>query len=196
MITGQLMPYSSKSLINPVSGDGAGGGGGSRIELDLSPLQLEALAVIQEKYTNLMATEQYALIPTDYIKYLQLYDIISRARVKYSSNVALRLLFDITSEGLTGSLRSFGLHSLNVELEIQNSYLQGVIQEMINKVNYHPVFDENAGTFDMYRKLQLAPLFRYYIKMYGLPAPGVGFDPDKLNVVLQALQNSGIDPYM
>jgi len=195
------MPYSGKSLINPVSGfpdyrSGGGGGGGGRVDLDLSPLQLEALAIIEQKYTNLMATEQYSQIPTDYIKYLQLYDIVSRARVKYSANVALRLLFDITSEGLTGALKSFGLHSLNVELEIQNSYLRGVIEEMISKVNYHPVFDENSGTFDMYRKLKIAPLFRYYVKMYGMPAAGVGFDPDKLNVVLQALQNSGIDPWL
>jgi hypothetical protein len=47
----------------------------------------------------------------------------------------------------------------------------------------------------MVQTFELAPLFTYYIKMYGIPAPGVGFDPVKLNIVLTALENMGIDPY-
>jgi hypothetical protein len=35
----------------------------------------------------------------------------------------------------------------------------------------------------------------YYIKYYGVPEAGVGFDPKKLIIILNALENSGIDPY-
>jgi hypothetical protein len=47
----------------------------------------------------------------------------------------------------------------------------------------------------MHQTFQLAPLFRYYIRLYGVPEPGVGFDATKLALILTAMENSGIDPY-
>ena len=92
-------------------------------------------------------------------------------------------------------MNAFGLNTLNVELEIQNTWYQEQLQEIINGVNVNPAFDQNTGTLSMMQTFELAPLFTYYIKMYGIPLPGAGFDPVKLNIVLTALENMGINPY-
>jgi hypothetical protein len=115
--------------------------------------------------------------------------------MKYKSNKALALLFLITTEGLTGSMNAYGLNTLNTQLEIENTWYQEQIQEIINGINVNPAFDQNIGTLSMKQTFELAPLFMYYIKLFGMPAPGAGFDPAKLNVVLTALENMGIDPY-
>jgi hypothetical protein len=196
MFTQTMMPYYKRSVINPVGGfpldTGGGFGGGS---LSLTQEQIDALDTIERLYTSRLANKTYETIPTDFVKYLKLYDIVSKMRIKYFSNYAIRVLLDITNEGLTGSLNAFGLNTLNVELSLQNNYLQEVIEELISKVNVKEMFDENTGTISMTRKLELAPIFKYYIKIYGMPEIGVGFDPAKLNLVLAALENSGIDPY-
>lgn len=206
MLTNQMISYAAKSIINPTSGGGyytgigSGGGNcsvvvGSGSETELTNLELETLAKIEQFYTSRMASKNYANIPTDFTAYLKLYDIVYRAQNKYHSNRALALLFQITHEGLTGSMNAYGLNTLNIELTVQNTYLQGVLEEIISGVNVTKAFDQNVGTLAMKRSFELAPLFQYYIKIYGLPAPGAGFDPVKLNLVLTALENSGIDPY-
>jgi hypothetical protein len=92
-------------------------------------------------------------------------------------------------------MNAYGLNTLNVELTIENTYLQGVLEEIINGYNVTKAFDMNTGTLSMSRKFELAPLFLYYIQIYGLPNPAVGFEPVKLNIVLKALEANGIDPY-
>lgn len=200
-----MLGFEGRSMVNPVSGfygnmtnptlTGGGGGGGGGTGISITNAELESLLVIQQMYTAHLANRTYADIPVDYVQYLQLREIADNARIKYNSNSALAVLFQITVDGITGAINAYGLNTLNVETQVQNAYLQGVIQEIINGVNVNKAFDRNVGTFTMSQNLSLAPLFRYYISLYGVPAPGVGFDPTKLALVLTALENSGIDPY-
>ena len=172
---------------------GGGGGGGGTITI--TPLELESLYAIQQLYTVNLANRTYENIPVDYTQYLRLREIANNARIKYRSNAALSLLFQITMDGITGAINTYGLNTLYIETQVQNIHLQGVLEEIINGVNVNKAFDENVGTLQMSRSFELAPLFRYYISLYGVPEPGVGFDPVKLALVLTALENSGIDPY-
>lgn len=203
-----MLGFEGRSMINPVSGfygnmtnptltggGGGGGGGDGGDSYTITNTELQCLLTIQQMYTAHLANRTYADIPVDYTQYLNLLQIAEAARVKYSSNTALTVLFQITVDGLTGSINAYGLNTLNIETQVQNTYLQGVIQEIINGINVNRAFDRNVGTFAMSQNLTLAPLFRYYISLYGVPAPGVGFDPVKLSLVLTALENSGIDPY-
>ncbi len=206
MFTNLMVPYEAKSIINPVSGGGyytgigSGGGncdvvtGGSGI-LELDLLELETMHRIEQFYTSQLAAKTYENIPTSFTDYLHLFNVVHIAQTKYGTNPPLALLFKITEEGLTGAMNAYGLNTLNVELTIENTYLQGVLEEIISGVNVTQAFDLNTGTLAMSRKFELAPLFQYYIKIYGLPEPGVGFDPVKLNIVLKALETNGIDPY-
>jgi hypothetical protein len=198
MFFNNMIPYANKSILNPVGIRPVTtttiitiGGGGT----DITNEELESLREIEEFYTSNLAEKTYTQIPTDFTRYLKLFDIVNKAYIKYSANTALALLFQITTEGLTGSMNAFGLNTLNVELDIQNTWYQDQLQQIINGVNVNPAFDQNIGTLSMVQTFELAPLFTYYIKMYGIPAPGVGFDPVKLNIVLAALENMGIDPY-
>lgn len=201
MFSSTLVGYETKSMITAVLGmsasknisygDQGSGGGGISITL----LELESLRTIQTLYTSQLANRNYANIPVDLTKYLKLREIASKAQIKYKSNAALAVLFQITVDGITGTINTYGLNTLNIETQVQNTYLQGVIEEIISGINVTKAFDENVGTLSMSKTFELAPLFRYYISLYGVPEIGVGFDPVKLALVLTALQNSGIDPY-
>lgn len=206
MFTNLMVPYEAKSIINPVSGGGyytgigSGGGNGSGTDccgnnMNLDILELESLRRIEQFYTSQLANKTYENIPTSFTDYLHLFNVVHIAQAKYASNAPLALLFKITEEGLTGAMNAYGLNTLNVELTIENTYLQGVLEEIINGVNVTKAFDLNTGTLAMSRTFELAPLFQYYIKIYGLPDPGIGFDPVKLNIILKALESNGIDPY-
>jgi len=200
MLNSTMVGFETKSMINPVSGIYSGGGGGGGIggggsNISITYAELQSLYSIQTLYTVNLANKTYANIPVDFSQYLKLRNIANNAVLKYRENPALSILFQITVDGITGAINTYGLNTLNTETQVQNLYLQNVLQEIINGVNVTKVFDETSGTLSMKQNFQLAPLFRYYISMYGLPAPGVGFDPVKLSLILTAMENSGIDPY-
>jgi hypothetical protein len=198
MFFNNMISYSEKSVLNPVGVRRVNNATTTTIivnETQVTDAELESLREIEEYYTSNLAGKTYTQIPTDFTRYLKLFDIVNKARIKYNGNTALSLLFQITTEGLTGSMNAFGLNTLNVELEIQNTWYQEQLQQIINGVNVNPAFDQNTGTLSMMQTFELAPLFTYYIKMYGIPLPGAGFDPVKLNIVLTALENMGINPY-
>lgn len=161
----------------------------------LTPAELNSFRIIEQNYTFPMANRTYETIPTDFVQYLKLYQLITRVQTANRKNSSLDILFQITSDALVGALNSFGLNTLNVELEVQNVYLQGTIEELLSQQNIQSTYSQTSGTLDISKTLVLAPLFMYYIRLYGVPEPGVGFDPNKLSIVLTALENSGIDPY-
>ncbi len=181
--------------VNIIGGGGGGGGGGRGGAFALSPSQLASFRVIEQNYTFPASTRTYEDIPTDFIQYLNLYQLVTRTRTQYSSNRSLDILLQITQEALTAALNAYGLNTLNIELSVQNTFLQGTIEELLSGQNIRSAYSETSGTLNMTRTLELAPLFVYYMKIYGVPAAGEGFDPNKLSFVLTALENSGIDPY-
>lgn len=202
MFTSVAVGFETRSIINPVSGGyrsqtggDIGGGGGGTGNMYITMLELESLKIIQTLYTSQLAAKNYAHIPVDLSKYLQLREIARKAQLKYAGNAALSVLFQITVDGITGTINSYGLNNLNIDIQVQSTYLQGILEEIISGINVTKAFDENTGTLSMSKTFELAPLFRYYISLYGLPEIGVGFDPVKLALVLTALQNNGIDPY-
>jgi len=195
MLNSKMVGFETKSMINPIrlggSGDGSESGGGSSI----TTFELQSLLMIQQLYTVNLADKTYYNIPVDLPQYLKLRSVAYNAIEKYKDNAALSVLFKITVDGITGAINAYGLNTSNTETQVQNLYLQSVLQEILNGVNVRKAFDETSGTLEMKQTFQLAPLFRYYISLYGVPEPGVGFDPVKLSLVLTAMENSGIDPY-
>lgn len=195
MFRSNMVGYETKSMINPVSGAFGFSGGVGGDSISITNFELQSLRTIQQFYTSHLANKTYENIPVDFTQYLKLREVANNAVIKYKQNDALSTLFQITVDGITGAINTYGLNTLNTETQVQNLYLQGVIQDIISGVNVTNAFHETSGTLSMRQTLQLAPLFRYYISLHGLPDPGVGFDPAKLALVLTALENSGIDPY-
>jgi hypothetical protein len=201
MLNSKMVGFETKSIINPIrlddggnvgTGGGMGGGGGGT---NITDVELQSLISIQQLYTVNLSERLYYQIPVDFPQYLKLRSVAYNAIEKYKDNAALSLLFKITVEGITGAINAYGLNTSNTETQVQNLYLQNTLQEIINGVNVKKAFDETSGTLAMKQTFQLAPLFRYYISLYGVPEPGVGFDPVKLSLVLTAMENSGIEPY-
>jgi hypothetical protein len=195
MFTSAMVGYETKSIINPVNGFGYGGGGGVGSGVSITNAELESLYSIQTLYTSKLANNDYANIPVNYLQYLKLREVASNASLKYKSNSALSLLFQITVDGITGAINSYGLNTLNTETQVQNLYLQNKLQEIISGVNVTKAFDKTFGSISIKQTFKLAPIFQYYISIHGVPAPGAGFDPVKLALILTAMENSGIDPY-
>jgi hypothetical protein len=197
MITNAMIGYEYRNMIRPVSGSspGTGTGTGTGTNINITLEELQNLYTIQSLYTSHLAAADYEQIPTDMTSYLKLRSATLTARMKYGSNPALAVLFQITVDSITGAINAYGLNSLNIETQIQNTYLQTTIQEIISGVNVTKAFSDTDGTLSMSRSFNLAPLFRYYISIYGMPASGAGFEPTRLSLILAALERSGIDPY-
>jgi len=178
----------TRTVINPVGIPNSGGG------MIFSQDTYNAIKAIQEYYTWNLAYQKYTLIPTDYDKFLHLYHIVHTTIGKIS-NKNLKLLFQITEEGLQGAMNAYGLNYTNTELVVQNTMLQQKIDEILSGKNVKNAFDKNTGQLKMQKTFKLAPLFSYYIMLYGMPDPGVGFDQAKLALLLSILEKYCIDPY-
>lgn len=191
MLNSKMIGFETKNIMNPIQLGGEGGGN----NISITSFELKTLLSIQQLYTVNLAEKTYLNIPVDLPQYLKLRSVAYNAIEKYKDVPALSVLFKITVDGITGAINAFGLNTSNTETQVQNLYLQGVLQEMISGINVKKAFDETSGTLEMKRTFKLAPLFQYYISLYGVPEPGVGFNPVKLSLVLTAMENSGIDPY-
>ena len=152
------------------------------------------IKTVEGRYTQHLEDQQYEKIPNDLATYLSLFRALTQTRNAYKNNTQIAMLITITMQALTGAINAYGMSARQVELRIQNLYLQEVIEEMLTGVNRNPAFDLNTGGLEALQELELAPLFMYYIKTYGCPQPGDGFDVNKLTVVYNSLVSSGIDP--
>jgi hypothetical protein len=177
-----------RSMINPV---GIPSGGSSYA---LSADVIRAIKAVQEFYTVHLANKTYSKIPTDYDKYLNLYNTVTTSYVK-TMDLNLKMLFKITQEGLMGAMNAYGLNFTVTELTLQNTLLQKTIDDLISGVNVKPAIGKNKGNLSVKKTFTLAPLFSYYIMLYGMPAAGVGFDQGKLAVLLSILEKNNINPY-
>jgi hypothetical protein len=172
------------------TGKGAGG-----TAFALTPVEYASLLYLEQHYSSQTANKTYENIPTSYDAALRLYDRISKIKSQYTNNAGINLLLQISIEALKGAFNSYDLNARAIELGIQNIYLQEIIDKIHSEEYLNPAYADITGTFSMSKTFELAPLFMYYIKYYGVPEVGVGFDPKKLIIILNALENSGIDPY-
>lgn len=174
---------------------GRGGSGSGGVAFKLSDREYASLLLLEQKYTSQTANKTYENIPTNYDAALRLYDKISKIKSKYIDNTGINLLLQISIEALKGAFNSYDLNARSIELGIQNIFLQEIIEAFHTKENLNAAYADITGTLSITKTFELSPLFMYYIKYYGVPEAGVGFDPNKLIVILTALENSGIDPY-
>lgn len=163
-------------------------------DLSFNLATLSALNEIQQRYTSNMADKKYENIPTGYQNYVRLYDILSKLQIS-SKNDNLRLLFKITQEGLTGAMNSFGLNTDVIELNLKTIILQNQINQLESGVNIRELPSTTSGEFIIKKSFILAPVFSYYIALFGMPAQGVGFNPDRIARLEELLRDQGIEPY-
>lgn len=148
----------------------------------------------RNEYTTFLANRQYQSISTDLNKSLILYDEIYQQKAT-ATNSNLLILLQITMDGIQGTMNAYTLYTQNISLTLNNIILEKKIEDILSGKNEKNAMSDTCGQFTATKTFVLAPLFSYYIMMYGLPAFGVGFDPEKLATILKVLTSNGIDPY-
>lgn len=183
---------SDKSMINPI-------GNISNIpfynnEILFTTEQLATLQKVHNYYTRPLANQTYNDIPENYLEYSQLYSAISQLEIQTKDN-NIKLLLKITKEGLTGAIHSFGIDKSMIELNIQNILLNNKIESILKNKNEQFVLDNTDKKYIIQKTFTLAPIYSYYITIFGLPEKGEGFEPKKIQQLLAILNKYGINPY-
>jgi hypothetical protein len=189
----------TRSLIDPISlgiySTSSGGGATSDVLDFLSASYLSILRIIETQYGANMANKTYENIPSDYNKYAQLVSDLKVIQTK-TKNTTLTLLLKIAEETLVGAVNSYALYGDNLILQVDKSNLEKRVNDILTDKNTKLV--ENTFSYSnmsVQKTFKLAAVFNYYIMIYGLPAPGVGFDPVKISFLVNILTEKGIDPY-
>lgn len=177
----------SKSLINPVSTS-------SQQELQFGFELTNALKKIETLYVGKMALRKHLEIPTSVPAFLSLNDTMLDA-ISKQKNTNLRLLFQIARDGMDGSIYSRGLYSENADLEIRVLTLTKQNEDILSGKNELKALTGASGQISITKTFKLAPIYSYYIYLYGMPAYGVGFEPTKLSLLATIMQKYGVNPY-
>jgi len=157
--------------------------GNSSLNNVINSSQLAALEQIYESYTLLLADKSFETIPTNYAKYNELLTQLKSIKITDSN---LELLIQITENSLTGSMNVGALYTSYAYNEIKVALLNKRIREILSDKNTHQAATNVSGQFTATQTFTMAPIFSYYVYLYGLPEYGVGFDPAKM-AFLQSL---------
>jgi hypothetical protein len=153
------------------------------------------IKIIQTEYSSRIANQTYESIPTDFSQYTNLVTQVQDMRSKTTDQSAL-LLLQIAEDTLRGTFNSLSLYGDNLLLQIDKEELQKQVTDILSDKNLtttQPTLSSNNMTLT--QNFQLAPVFNYYIRIYGAPLQGQGFDPVKIAFLIYTLQENGIDPY-
>jgi hypothetical protein len=199
-----IVPSSTRYLYNPVSLGGSGTQSTDLAVFDKAAVQ--TLTTIETLYGRNMAPPYpidstipheptYENIPNDYIKYTQLYYVLTSLLQKVK-NPAITLLLKLTQETLVGAINSYTIFGNNMALQLENDRLAKLYADIKSGINQTVVeLANSSGQLSIVKTFTLAPVFDYYIRIYGIPAYGVGFDPAKIHFIVGVLTKMGIDPY-
>jgi len=155
---------------------------------------LDVLNVIERDYTSHLANQSYSDISNNYLTYSNLFAVISNLQLT-TTNPTLAVLLQITTDGLTGSMNALGLSISNIEANVKNILLQNQINAFESTYNQKNVIANTTGEYQITKTFQLAPIYSYYILLYGIPMANQGFNPSKIALLEPILTNMGITPY-
>jgi hypothetical protein len=161
----------------------------------LNSSYLSLLRIIETQYGRNMKNKTYENIPSNYNDYTLLVSQLHFIQTK-TDNASVTLLLKLAEDTLVGAMNSYTLYGDNLIIQIEKANLEKRVDDILSDKNVGLV--ENTYSFNsmsLTKTFKLATVFNYYIMIYGLPAPGVGFDPVKISFLVNILTEKGIDPY-
>ena len=200
LFTSETLLSNTRSFINPISLSFATAmqyvSTGTSEELAfLSAYYLEIINFIQVNYSNKIANRDYENIPTDYTQFTNLTQTLDEIRSK-TTNSSILALLQIAEDTLRGAFNSLALHGDNLLLQLEKTELQTTINDILSNKNVATTQSTVSGSsITLTKTFQLASVFNYYIRIYGAPVEGAGFDPVKIAFLIYTLEENGIDPY-
>jgi len=151
----------------------------------------EHLNKLQNKYTKPMSMKTYDEINTDLLEYSELHAHISKMEL-CTSEKNMKLLLSISLHGLSGAIHAFNLNKKNIELNLENLILKQRLETILSGKNFKSINEANSQ-MSVVKMFNLAPMYSYYIILFGIPDNG--FEPDKLNQIINFMNKYNIDPY-
>lgn len=198
LFTNNTVFSTTRSLINPISFAIAvqtiGTGTSQELEF-LTQYYIGIIRLIQTDYSSKIANQTYESIPTDFSQYTNLVKEVQEMRSQ-TTNASVLLLLQIAEDTLRGAFNSLSLYGDNLLLQLDKADLQKQVADILsdkNVTSIQPSMSTNNMTLT--QSFQLAPVFNYYIRIYGAPLQGQGFDPVKVAFLIYTLQENGVDPY-
>lgn len=157
---------------------------------------LDVLRRIESEYGAHASSQNYENISRDHAVYVDLYDQMTTLQSLVNEET-LNLLLTLAKETLITSFHAVNLHSDNLSLLVQKSQLQSQVTQLIEEANRSlvEVAENNNTQMTLTRTFTLAPVYSYYISVYGMPVNGAGFNPLKISFLAEILTNLGISPY-
>jgi hypothetical protein len=177
----------AKSVFNPVIGAG-----------DLSLLDkpnYDLLVTLDNFYAIYASQQNYQYIVQDYNFFITLYNQINNIQARttdYRMTMLMKLILELFVSGRDVAV----LNGSNIVLKTQKANLQKQILDILSNKNVKNI-DTVGGTGQMNitKNFKLAPIYNYYITVYGMPQNGAGFDKVKLGYLANILTLNKIDPY-
>jgi|APCry1669189534_1035231.scaffolds.fasta_scaffold33329_2 hypothetical protein len=177
--TTQYNPVHGRNTFNAASSfaSSAIGNVGTAAQTSMTTLQLNALQTVHDSYANMLASKSFEKIPTNYNQYLDLLNQLKSIKINDSN---LQLLIQIAENSLVSSMNVGALYSNYAYNEIKVALLNKRIKEILSDKNNKETISSVTGQFSATQVFKLAPIYSYYVYLYGMPEFGVGFDPSKL----------------
>jgi hypothetical protein len=161
-------------------------GGELLSDLALCPIILpdnvkQAMALASKEYSKHLATKQYDKIPFDVGQYASMVSAFSEYETRVSQlNPDLAKLMSICEDVVVGSVNALFLKNSNTDYAIKQAILQKQIDTILSEKNVYDTNATGSGEISLRRQFKLAPIYSLYLYVFGLPAPGVGFEMAKL----------------
>lgn len=198
LFTNNTVFSNERSLFNPISFVIAVQtiGTGTSQELDsLTKYYMDIIKIIQTDYSSKIANKTYESIPTDFTQYTNLVKEVQEMRSQ-TTNASVLLLLQIAEDTLRGAFNSLSLYGDNLLLQLDKADLQKQITDILSDKNVATIQSSmSTNSMTLTQSFQLAPVFNYYIRIYGAPLQGQGFDPAKIAFIIYTLEENGVDPY-
>ena len=198
LFTNNTVFSNERSLFNPISFVIAVQtiGTGTSQELDsLTKYYMDIIKIIQTDYSSKIANKTYESIPTDFTQYTNLVKEVQEMRSQ-STNASVLLLLQIAEDTLRGAFNSLSLYGDNLLLQLDKADLQKQVTDILSDKNVATIQSSmSTNSMTLTQSFQLAPVFNYYIRIYGAPLQGEGFDPVKIAFIIYTLEENGVDPY-
>ena len=198
LFTNNTVFSNTRSLINPISFAIAvqtiGTGTSQELEF-LTQYYIGIIRLIQTDYSSKIANQTYESIPTDFSQYTNLVKEVQEMRSQ-TTNASVLLLLQIAEDTLRGAFNSLSLYGDNLLLQLDKADLQKQVADILSDKNVTSIQSSmSTNNMTLTQSFQLASVFNYYIRIYGAPLQGQGFDPVKIAFLIYTLQENGVDPY-
>jgi len=193
-----LLNSSSRSLTSAVASSSVGASVDTTnvdYEIMTSAANIGMIEFVEKNYGTHSAAKNYHLMDNNISVYNSVYGNMQNILNSINTPELVTLITAI-KELLASSYNSIGLHKDNIIQNITISTLTDKVQDILSNKNKEVLLQQNnPGSLTITQTFTLAPVYNYYISIYGMPLQGQGFNPLKISYIAEILTSINVEPY-